>query len=114
MRCSFGFFGLKVALSGTDLRGPVLNCHMTLSVSPLKWQLEQLCHPSLESRSLVETAAPAGRLKMPRDEKKISAPTATASCGDPGGGSGTFWITLMTLSVVRSTTDTLRETKFVT
>src|SRR5215218_7146375 len=62
--------GLKVALSGTDLRGPVLNCQTTPSVRPLKWQLEHDCQPSEESRSLVETVAPAGRLKLPRDEKK--------------------------------------------
>ena len=33
---------------------------MTPSVRPLKWQLEQACQPSLESRSIVEPAARAG------------------------------------------------------
>ena len=80
--------GLKVAFSGTDLRGPVPNSQTTPSVRPLKWQLAQLCQPSLESRSLVETVAPAGRLKWPREEKNISAPTATTSSGEPGAGSG--------------------------
>src|SRR6188474_2010385 len=107
-------WGLKVALSGTDLRGPTPNCQTTLSVSPSKWQLEQLCQPSLESRSFVDTDAPAGRLKLPRELKKISAPTATVSSMDPGAGSGAVRIVPSTESVVRSTTETFRETKFTT
>ena len=80
-------FGLKLAFSGSDLRGPVPNAQTTLSVSPLKWQLAQDCQPSLDSRSLVETVVPAGRSKFPREPKNISAPTATISSGEPGDGS---------------------------
>ena len=64
-----------------------------LSVSPSKWQLAQLCQPSLDSRSVVETVVPAGRLKLPREEKNISAPTVTTSSGEPGAGSGAVRIT---------------------
>jgi hypothetical protein len=105
---------LKVAFSGTDLRGPVPNSHTTLSVSPSKWQLEQLCQPSLDKRSVVETVVPGGVLKTPRDEKNISAPTATTSCGEPGAGSEAVRTVATTLSFVRSTTDTLRDTKLTT
>ena len=87
---------------------------MTPSVRPLKWHELQPCQPSLDSRSLVDTAAPAGRLNEPRLEKNISAPTATTSAGEPAGGGAAVRIVRMTWSVLRSTTDTLRETKFVT
>jgi len=105
---------LKVAFSGTDLRGPALNSQMTPSVRPLKWQLEQLCQPSLERRSSVEAVALAGRLKWPREEKNISAPTSTTSPVEPGAAIGAVRIAFTTLSLVRLTTDTLRETKFCT
>ena len=108
------FRGLNVAFSGTDLRGPVPNSHTTLSVSPSKWQLAQLCQPSLDRRSVVETAAPAGRLKLPREEKNISAPTVTNSAGEPAAGRAAVRITVTTLSFVRSTTDTLRDRKLTT
>ncbi len=62
----------------------------------------------------METAVPAGRLKSPREEKKISAPTVTTSSGEPGAGSGAVRIVRSTRSWVRSTTETLRETKLVT
>ena len=107
-------FGLKVPFSGIDLRGPSGNCHTTLSVSPLKWQLEQLCQPSLDRRPSVDTVAPAGRSKWPREEKNISAPTATTSSSDPGVGSLPVRMTFTTWSVLRFTTLTLRETKFMT
>jgi hypothetical protein len=106
--------GLKVALSGTDLRGPEPNSQITPSVSPSKWQLAQVCQPSLASRSLVCTEAPAGRLKFPRDEKNISAPTATVSSCEPGAGSEAVRMVLSTWSVSRSTTETLRDTKLAT
>ena len=113
-RWSLRLFGLKVAFSGTDLRGPVLNVQTMPSVRPLKWQLAQLCQPSLDSRSWLDVVWPAGLLNRPRDEKNISAPTSATSSGEPGAGSGAVRITLVTASVVRSTTDTLRDTKFWT
>ena len=57
---------------------------------------------------------PAGRLKLPREEKNISAPTAITSSGDPGAGSLVVRIVLMTWSFCRLTTLTLRETKLFT
>jgi hypothetical protein len=94
---------LNVALSGTDLRGPVANSQTTPSVRPLKWQLEHDCQPAWESRSLVDTVAPAGRLKFPRDEKNISAPALT-TWPSAVFASGEDWMTLITRSFVRSTT----------
>ncbi len=101
-----------MALSGTDLRGPAPNTKTTPSVRPSKWQLAQFCQPSLDSRSSVETVVPSGRSKWPRDEKNISAPTWTTSSSALGGS--LVGITSTTSSVVRSTTETLRETKLAT
>ena len=109
-----GLFGLNVPFSGTDLRGPSLNDQTMPSVRPLKWQLAQFCQPSLESRSSVETVVPAGRSKWPREEKNISAPTSTTSSVEPGVGSLVVRMTLVTWSVLRLTTLTLRDTKFMT
>src|SRR5437763_12992672 len=114
MRCWPRSCGLNEALSGTALRGPALNCQTTPSVRPLKWQLEHDCQPSCDRRSLVDTIAPAGRLKFPREEKNTSAPAVTTSPGVPGAGSGAVGMTFTTLSVPRSTTDTLRVTKLLT
>src|SRR5262245_16337924 len=97
-----------------DLRGPSGNDHTMPSVSPLKWQLAQPCQPSWESRSLVETVVPGGRLKLPREVKNISAPTRTGSSSEPGGGSAVVLMVLITWSLVRSTTVTLRDTKLFT
>src|SRR3954454_22261597 len=97
-----------------DRRGPVLNCHTIESVRPWKWQLEQLCQPSLDSRSSVDTVAPAGRSKCPRELKNICAPTLTTSCGEPGAGSGAVRTVRSTRSLTRSTSVTLRDTKLVT
>src|SRR6188768_3802649 len=85
-----------------------------LSVRPLKWQLEHLCQPSLDSRSWLEVVWPPALLNRPRDEKNISAPTSVTSSGEPGPGRGAVRIVEITLSCVRSTTDTLRDTKFWT
>ena len=114
MRWSAGLCGSKVAFNGIDLRGPSPKDQMIPSVRPLKWQLEQACQPSLESRSMVEPVVPAGRLKLPREEKNISAPTAITSSGDPGAASLVVRIVLMTLSFCRLTTLTLRDTKLLT
>src|SRR3954451_3572996 len=114
MRCCCGFRGLNVAFSGTDLRGPEANSHTTPSVRPLKWQLEHDCQPLADRRSLVATAAPAGRAKLPREEKNISAPTLTPWPIEPAGAGADDWIVLMTRSFDRSTTETLRETKSFT
>src|SRR5215218_10396753 len=103
MRCWARFSGLNVALSGTDLRGPDANFQMTPSVRPLKWQLEQPCQPSLESRSEVDTVALGGRLKLPRELKNISAPTATTSAAEPGGAGAAVGMVPITRSVPRST-----------
>src|SRR5438445_11347703 len=113
MRCCVRLCGLKVALSGTLLRGPALNCQMTPSVSPLKWQLEQDCQPSLERR-LRREFVPGIESKLPREEKNISAPTRFVSPAEPEAGKSDVETTAMTESVVRSTTETLRETKFAT
>src|SRR6266568_3222983 len=113
MRCCVRLWGLKVALSGTLLRGPALNCQITPSVNPLKWQLAQLCQPSLERRSRSELV-PGIVSKLPRDEKNISAPTRLVSPGEAGAGRSEVGTTAMTPSLVRSTTETLRETKLAT
>lgn len=91
-----------------------LNCQITPSVQPLKWQLAQFCQPSEDSRSSVETAAPAGRLKWPREEKNISAPTRMRSATEPETGVFAVWMTSTTLSFTRSTTETFPETKLAT
>src|SRR3954452_25490601 len=114
MRCCCGLRGLNVAFSGTDLRGPEANSHTTPSVSPLKWQLEHDCQPLAAKRSLVETAAVAGRWKLPRDEKNISAPTPTDCAIEPAAAGAEVCTVLMSRSARRSTTDTLREPKFAT
>src|SRR6266702_3539983 len=113
MRCCVRLWGLKVALSGTLLRGPALNCQMTPSVSPLKWQLLQLCQPSLERR-LRKELVPGTESNLPREEKNISAPTRLVSPWEPEAGRSEVETTAITESVVRSTTETLRETKFAT
>src|SRR5215475_13391142 len=113
MRCWVRLCGVKLALSGTLLRGPALNCHTTPSVSPLKWQLAQFCQPSLERRSRSELV-PGIESKLPREEKNISAPTRFVSPGDPGAGRSKVGTTAITVSFVRSTTETLRETKLAT
>src|SRR5258706_3068505 len=95
-------------------RGPVANCHTTPSLNPLKWQLAQLCHPSLESRFLSGVVAPAMASKFPREEKNTSAPTRLVSPWDRGAGKSTLRTTAMTASLTRSTTDTLRDTKLAT
>src|SRR5262245_51259915 len=77
-RCCVRRCGLKLALSGTLFRGPALNCQITPSVSPLKWQLEQLCQPAFERRSRSELV-PGMESKFPREEKNISAPTRFVS-----------------------------------
>src|ERR1051326_6091890 len=104
---------LKLALSGTLLRGPALNCQITPSVSPLKWQLAQFCQPAWESR-LCNELVPGMVSKLPREEKNISAPTRLVSPWEPGTGRLAVWTVAMTLSFVRFTTETLRETKFIT
>src|SRR3954454_18630811 len=114
MRCCCGLRGLNVAFSGTDLRGPEANSHTTPSVSPLKWQLGEHCQPLAARRSLVETTAFGGRSKFPREEKNISAPTPTTCPIEPGAAGAELCTVLMTRSPRRSTTDTLRETKFAT
>src|SRR6266550_9602572 len=113
MRCWVRLCGLKVELSGTLLRGPALNCQITPSVRPLKWQLAQPCQPSLERRSRSELV-PGIVSKLPREEKKISAPTRLVSPAEPGAGKSEVEITATTVSLVRFTTDTLRETKLAT
>src|SRR6185436_8195193 len=113
MRCWARLCGLKLELSGTLLRGPAANCQTTPSVSPLKWQLAQPCQPSLDRRSRNEFV-PGIESKLPREEKNISAPTRFVSPADPGAGKSDVGTTAMTASVVRSTTETLRETKFAT
>src|SRR5882724_5209289 len=95
-------------------RGPVANCHTTPSLNPLKWQLAQLCQPSLESRFLSGLAAPAIASKFPREEKNTSAPTRLVSPCDRGAGRSEVETTAMTVSLVKFTTETLRETKFAT
>src|SRR5688572_20544275 len=110
MRWSSGLCGFQVPFSGTDLRGPEPNCQTFESVRPAKWQLAQFCQPSLESRSLVETVMPAGLSKWPRDEKKISLPTCRISSSVSGGGSWVVRLTASTVSLVRLTTEILRET----
>ena len=114
-RCWLRLAGLNVALSGTDLRGPVLNVQTTLSVIPSKWQLEHDCQPACESRSLVAVVwPPSVLLNSPRDEKNMSAPTATTSSCEPGAGPGAVWTTRMTRSRRRSTTETLRDSALLT
>ena len=113
MRCSARLWGLNVALSGTLFRGPALNCQMTPSVRPLKWQLAQACQPSLESR-LRKELVPGMVSKLPREEKNISAPTRLVSPCEAGAGRSDVETTAITESVARSTTETLRETKFAT
>src|SRR5437899_7779492 len=100
MRCWVRLCGLKVELSGTLLRGPALNCQTIPSVSPLKWQLAQPCHPSLESRSRSELV-PGIESKLPREEKNISAPTKLVSPPEPGAGRLKLCTTAITVSVVR-------------
>src|SRR5881628_1111043 len=113
-RCWLRFCGLKLECNGTLLRGPAANCQMTPSVRPLKWQLAQLCQPSLESRSRRELV-PGIVSKLPREEKNISAPTRLVSPTEPGAGRSEPETTEITVSLlVRSTTETLRETKFAT
>src|SRR5512136_1242554 len=101
MRCTERLCGLKLALSGTLLRGPELNCQITPSVRPLKWQLEQACQPSLESR-LRSEFVPGIVSKLPREEKNISAPTRLVSPAEPGAGRSEVDMTAMTVSFVRS------------
>ncbi len=98
IRCWLRLRGLKVGLSGTDLRGPEPNSQTTPSVSPLKWQLAQPCQPSLDRRSVVDTAVPAGRSNEPREEKNISAPAATTSAGEPGAAGAEVRIVRITRS----------------
>src|SRR5258706_4854009 len=86
---------------------------MTPSVRPLKWQLAQLCQPSLERRSRSELV-PGIESKLPREEKNISAPTRFVSPCVLCAGKSEVGTTAMTESVVRSTTETLRETKLAT
>src|SRR4029078_7835835 len=86
----------------------------TPQVRPWKWRLEHDCQPLAARRSLVETAAVAGRSKLPREEKNISAPLLTTCPIVPGVAGGEVGIALMTRSARRSTTDTLRDTKFAT
>src|ERR1051326_7494127 len=86
---------------------------MTPSVKPLKWQLAQLCQPSLDRRSRKEFV-PGIESKFPREEKNISAPTRLVSPCEPGAGKSELDTTAMTASLVRSTTETLRETKLAT
>src|SRR5437667_5356160 len=99
MRCCVRLWGLKVAFSGTLLRGPALNCQMTPSVKPLKWQLAQLCQPSLESLSRSELV-PGIESKLPREEKNISAPTRLVSPAEPGAGKSELETTAITLSLL--------------
>src|SRR5262249_1460894 len=73
----------------------------------------QLCQPWLESRSRSEFV-PGIVSKFPREEKNISAPTRLVSPWLPAAGRSEVWTVAMTESVVRSTTETLRETKFAT
>ena len=105
--------GLQVEFSGTDLRGPALKSHTTLSVSPSKWQLEHACQPSDDRRSLMLVVCPGSRWNSPRDEKNMSAPTKRASSTSPDGA-GAVRTTRMTRSFRRSTTVTLRERTFAT
>src|SRR5439155_24011932 len=112
-RCWVRLCGVKVAFKGTLLRGPALNCQITPSVSPLKWQLLQLCQPSLESRSRKELV-PGMASKWPREEKNISAPTRLVSPCEPGAGRSEVGTTAITESFVRSTTETFHETKLAT
>src|SRR5438105_4323282 len=113
MRCSARLWGLNVPLSGTLFRGPALNCQITPSVRPLKWQLLQLCQPCCESRSRSELV-PGTVSKLPREEKNISAPTRLVSPAAPGAGRSEVCTTAMTESLAKSTTETLRETKLAT
>src|SRR4051794_29785629 len=114
MRWSLGSAGLNVALSGIDLRGPVLNCQTTPSVSPSKWQLEQDCQPSLERRSLVEADPLAGLSNWPREPKNISAPTVSSSGRVPRAGRIAVRTTRTTRSERRSTTEMLRDSTLST
>src|SRR5881397_3964338 len=113
MRCWVRLCGLKVELSGTLLRGPALNCQMIPSVSPLKWQIAQPCQPCWERRSRSELV-PGIESKLPREEKNISAPTRLVSPAEAGAGRSELCTVAITVSVVRSTTDILRETKLAT
>ena len=81
-----------------------------VSAKTLKWQLAQLCQPSFARRWDVDTVVPAGRLKLPREEKNISAPTLNSSPNEPDGGTKAVCTTLTTASVVRSTIETFPET----
>src|SRR3954452_16167596 len=114
MRCSLRFVGLNVALSGTDLRGPEPNSQTTPSVRPSKWQLEHDCQPSEDRRSLLAVTCVGALLNSPRDDKNMSAPTATTSSGEPGAGDRPVRIAPMTRSLRRSTTDTVRESASAT
>ena len=71
------------------------------SVRPSKWQLAQVCQPSRgEPVGRSRRCVPAGRSKLPREEKKTSAPTVTTSlASEPGGGSGAVRITRSTRSL---------------
>jgi predicted alpha/beta-hydrolase family hydrolase len=52
--------------------------------------------------------------QLAQAQKNSSAPTNTSSASLPGAGKGVVWITLITWSAGKFTTDTLRETKFAT
>src|ERR1041385_1099511 len=106
-------WGLKLALSGTLLRGPALNCQTTPSVRPLKWQLAQPCQPRFESLFCKELV-PGMLSKLPREEKNISAPTRLVSPCEPGAGRSELCIVAITVSLARATTETFRETKLAT
>src|SRR5947207_14377215 len=99
MRCWVRLCGLKVELSGTLLRGPALNCQITPSVRPLKWQLAQACQPCWERRSRSELV-PGIESKLPREEKNISAPTRLVSPTEPGAGRSEVGTAAMTESLV--------------
>src|SRR6266705_458805 len=113
MRCRVRLCGLKLALRGTLFRGPALNCQTTPSVRPLKWQLAQPCQPRFERRFCNELV-PGMLSKLPREEKNISAPTRLVSPCEPGAGRSEDCTAPITVSLVRSTTETLRETKLAT
>src|SRR3954449_6058333 len=114
MRWSVGLCGFHVPFMLIERRGPEPNCHTTPSVNPWKWQLAQFCHPTWDMRSSVDTVVPVGRSKWPREEKKSSLPTCSTSSCVPGDGREPIWIAVDAVSLVRFTTDTVREMAHIT
>ena len=111
---SAGFLGLNDAWSGIVRRGPLAKIHTTPSVSPNGWHAEHAPQPLFDSRLPITPPGPSCGRFTPVELLKTALPIWIVAASVPGAGSSTTGTVAITVWVARSTTETSRETSFMT